>query len=425
MRNLTIWILLLCSLTYCFGGTGEKTPHVWVVGGDGIVEYEPLTWSELQRLAPPVGIPEHSDRLQIVPSGAMLFVPDSQAGPGFPGNAADGRAAWIWDGERSSSLGTGCHSDVVSTVECRESVRESCPGIAMSYDGRKLFWFANEFETVKEVDGPDVSVSTKFIAWRTELDGSGRTAITDFSFPPCVCETGACPETCPQADVWFPADGIDDCFIVLHFIEGQLGSTSMGSFVYRNQGRKWSALKFPQIFDAVLDAGSGGETVLYTIRDSGCCGWDNDSNDRTVLSSKGIVRVIFDERERFSNSNYDVSFYTSKALLSPDESHIAVNIAATQRRNDEIRLSSTGEENPDELVRIREALKTMPSIEVIRASGPESPLLSLPNVSLVGWLNEKEILAVRGDVLVRCNVGANACSDTPVRVQKDAAVFIR
>jgi hypothetical protein len=295
----------------------------------------------------------------------------------------------------------------------------------MSYDGRKLFWFANTFETVREVDGPDISVSTTFRAWQTDLAGSGRIPVAESSFPPCVCATGACSETCPEGDVWFPPEGIDDFFIVRHFIEGQLGSTPVDSFIYRHEGGKWSSSKFVQDFDAVLDAGAGGDAVIYAIRDSGCCGWDNDSDDRTLLSSGGKTRVIFDERERFSNPDYDVSFYTSKALLSPDASHIALNIGTTQRQGDQIRLSSSGKEDPDELAGIREAMKSMPAVEVIDASAPDSPVLSLPKASLVGWLNRNEVLVVRAGILVRCDVAAGVCGNTPVNVQKGGIVFIR
>lgn len=421
----SVWILMLGSLFCSPAVSGETTSRVWLVESEQIVEYDPSTWNVVRRIEIPENIFRNPDRLQISRSGAMIFSPGPSTMSGGSNNSSEPGKAWIWDGQTSSSLDLGCKREIISSVECRESVHESCPRIALSSDGQKLFWFANEFETVKQVDGPDISVSTTFRVRQTDLSGSDPVQLVNFSFPSCSCETGACMETCPEADFWFRPDGIDDFFIVKHFIEGQIGSTFLDSFIYRKNGDKWSSSKFNQDFDTILDTDAGGDTVLYAIRDSGCCGWDNDSSDQTILSSKGRIRLIFDEREKFSNPDYDVSFYTSKARLSPDGSHIALNIATTQRESNAIRLSSTGKENPNELARIREAIQTMPSVEVIQASGSDTPLVSIPNASLAGWLNVQEILVIREGVLARCDISTNVCGNTPVAVKKDSAIFIR
>ena len=355
----------------------------------------------------------------------MIFSPDTYTFSRGSNNNSESDKAWIWDGRTSSSLNLGCTREVVSTLEDKESIHESCPRIALSSDGQKLYWFANRFETVKEINGPDISVSTTVDVRRTDLTGSAPVELVKFTFPHCSCETGVCVETCPEADFWFPADGIDDFFVLHHFIEGQLGSTSLDSFIYRKHGDTWSSSRFDQSYDTILDADAGGDTIIYAIRDAGCCGWDNDSSDQTILFSKGSIRLIFDEREKFSNPNYDVSFYTLKALLSPDGSHIAFLIATTQRENDAIRLSSMGKENPNELVRIRKAIQTMPLVDVIPASDPDTPLMSIQGASMAGWLNEREILVVQNGVLARCDILTNACTNTPVTVQKNSAIFIR
>ena len=421
----SVWILALGSLL-CFPAvSGETTGHVWLVEGKQIIEYDPATWNAVRRAEIPENISRNPDRFQIARSGAMIFSQDSHTISGVYNNSSALNKTWLWDGQKSSLLDSGCTREIASNVECRESIREICPRIALSSDGQKLFWFANEFETVKQVDGPDISVSTTIRIRQTDLSGSDPIELVNFSFPPCSCETGACMETCPEADFWFHPDGIDDFFIVRHFIEGQIRSTSLDSFIYKKRGEEWSSSRFNQIFDTILDADATGNTVVYAIQDSGCCGWDNDSNDQTILSFKGTTRLIFDERKNFSNPDYDVSFFTSKALLSPDGSHIAVHIAATQRESDAIRLSSTGKENPNELARIREAVKTMPVVEVIPTSGSETPLASIPNASLAGWLNGQEILVVRQGVLVQCAISTNGCKNTPVTVKKDSVIFIR
>ncbi|MEJ2247170.1 MAG: hypothetical protein P8Y80_13995 [Acidobacteriota bacterium] len=421
----SLWILTFGSLLCSPAVSGETTSRVWVVGDAQSIEYDPSTWDVVRRIEIPENFFRNPDGLQISRSGAMIFSPDPYTISGVSTNGSESGKVWLWDGSTSSSLDLGCIREIVSSVECRESIHESCPRIALSSDGQKLFWFANEFERVKQVDGPDISVSTTFRVWQTDLSGSDPVQLGNFSFPPCSCETGVCMETCPKAEFWFRPDGIDDFFIVQHFIEGQLESTSLDSFIYRKSGEEWSSSGFDQDFDTILDTDAGGDTVVCAIRDSGCCGWDNDSSDRTILSSKGIIRSIFDEREKFSNSNYDVSFYTSKARLSPDGSHIAVNTASTQRESDAIRLSSTGRENSNELARIQAAIKAMPSVEVIQTSGSDTPLVSIPNASLAGWLNIQEVLVVREGVLVRCDISTNGCRNTPVAVKKDSIIFIR
>jgi len=421
----SLWILTLGSLFCSPAVSGETTRRVWLVENEQIIEYDPSTWNAERRIEIPENISGSLDRLQISRSGAMIFSPDPYSISGVSNNGSASGKAWIWNGKISSMLDLECTRETVSTVECRESVHESCPQIALSSDGQKLFWFSNDFERVKQVDGPDISVSVKFRVWQTDLSGADAVQLIDFSFPPCGCETGVCEETCPKADFWFCPDGIEDFFIVRQFIEGQLGSTSLDSFIYKRRGGEWASSEFNRNFDAILDANASGDTIVYAIRDSGCCGWDNDSDDRMMLSSKGTTRLIFDEREKFSNSNYDVSFYPSKARLSPDGSHIAANIAATQREGDAIRISSEGKENPDELARIRDAIQSMPSVEVIPTSSPETPSLSIPNATLAGWLNGQEILAVRKGILVRCDISTAECRNTPVTVKKDSALFIR
>ncbi len=418
-------ILTLGFLLYLPPDSGGTPHRVWLVNGERIIEYDPSTWTVVRSIEIPKHASQNPERLQITPSGTMVFCPDPYTTSGAMNKNSESGKAWIYDGQVSSLLDLRSVRETIPAVECRESIRESYPQIAISRDGKKLFWFANEFERVREVDGPDISVSTTVRIWQTDLSGSNTVNLADFKFPPCSCGTGVCMETCPEGEFWFPDDGIDDFFVIHHFIQGQLGSTSSDSFIYRKLGDTWSSARFDPTYDTILDAHADGDTILYAIRDSGCCGWDNDSSDQTLLSSEGTMRSIFDERERFSNPDYDVSFYTSKAMLSPDGVHIAVHIATTQRESDAIRLSSTGEENPNELARIREAMEIMPLVEVIPASGSDTPLVSIPDASLAGWLNEQAILIVQNGILIQCDISTSECRNTPVAVKKDAAVFIR
>ena len=58
--------------------------------------------------------------------------------------------------------------------------------------------------------------------------------------------------------------------------------------------------------------------IVEAIPDTGCCGWSNQSNDQTLVLSDGKKITVFDEQATYKNPDYDVSFYTSNARLSPE-----------------------------------------------------------------------------------------------------------
>ncbi len=49
----------------------------------------------------------------------------------------------------------------------------------------------------------------------------------------------------------------------------------------------------------------------------------------------------------------------------------------------------------------------------------------VPHATLVGWINEKELLLVEGHVLVVYNVGTGARRKSSVRVEDAGRVFLR
>ena len=65
----------------------------------------------------------------------------------------------------------------------------------------------------------------------------------------------------------------------------------------------------------MLDLADGGAIVISAILDVGCCGWENQSNDQTILTNHGRIVTLFDERAQFKNPDYDVSFFTENAKL--------------------------------------------------------------------------------------------------------------
>lgn len=69
----------------------------------------------------------------------------------------------------------------------------------------------------------------------------------------------------------------------------------------------------------------------------------------------------------------------------------------------EIRLSDSGKTNLGALVQIQNALTELPAVEVVRVEDPEKPATKILRATLVGWINDQEILLVENDQLVAPN----------------------
>jgi hypothetical protein len=424
-RIILALVLAFCIFSSCIAEAEKKAPRVWLLREGEILEYAPSTWTVINTIKAPKEFLQDPEMLQITQTGEMLFCMDPGIIFGNPEEHFAPDKAWLWDGRTSSFLDRKLVRKSVSAGGKRVLETVSKPRLALSGDGRRVYWFANESAILKRENGEDLSESANFRVWRTDLAGFNPSPIASHSFKPCKCETGACSESCPEADIWFPDDGVHDFFIASHWIPGQLGSEYQSSFLYRKVGGDWSALKSARKFENVLDASRDGNIIIHADRDAACCGWENDSNDQTMLFAEGKSIVIFDEQKRYLNPDYDVSFYTSKARLSQNASLVAMNIVSTSRPGADIRLSSTGKNNPGELGRIRQAIALLPAVEIIRVSDPSRPLLSLPHASFAGWLSDQEILIVEDGVLATLDILKNTRKNSGIRVSKESAVFVR
>src|SRR5207245_4570597 len=106
---------------------------------------------------------------------------------------------------------------------------------------------------------------------------------------------------------------------------------------YQKDDNKWTSTKVPAI-EKLLDSYSNGSDValLEAIADSGCCGWANESSDQALLLKNGKTVILFDEFKQYQNQDYDISFFTSNAFLSPSGGLVAFTINATQPSGPEI-----------------------------------------------------------------------------------------
>jgi hypothetical protein len=88
-------------------------------------------------------------------------------------------------------------------------------------------------------------------------------------------------------------------------------------------------------------------------------------------------------------------------------------------------LSEQGEANPEESQRIRKALQDLPAIEIKTTDDSPRRLAFVPHATLVGWINDKELLIVENHLLVAYTVGSGARRKSTIRVEDAARVFLR
>lgn len=406
--------------------------RLWVLADPAqITETDLATFSS----KPPITIPPEVTRRELTPSwgnaedlqfnqkGQILF------GPTRSGSSAanDPCKVWLWDGKAGAQLSCPHDQKLPQENPSEEvAVNEISRGAALSTDGGHLFWFSNQRrETKHGEDQSSTTAVTMFRIWRTDLDGQNVQQVESVTFPECKCETGACEETCPEGMFWEPKTGVDDFFLVTHYIPGQLESEMVATFLYRKEADRWSSKKLPAPIEMVADAAAGGAVRIELVRDNACCGWVNEASDQTLLVRDGKSITLFDERTRYHNPNYDVKFSAADALLSPNLKLVAMTIAATAQPESDIRLSSTGKDNAAELAGIRQGLIELPATEIVSAADPPRRIALVPHAVLVGWLNDTEILIVADQALATYNLSSGMLKKTDVKVKDAYHVYLR
>jgi hypothetical protein len=225
--------------------------------------------------------------------------------------------------------------------------------------------------------------------------------------------------------VWTPESGVEKLFLMTQLVSGQTETVYKATTRYQDDGGKWTATQMAEPLQRVLDAAFDGTVIVEAIPDKGCCGWTNQSNDQTLVLVNGKTRTAFDELETYKNADYDVSFYTSNAKLSPELGSVAMTIVSTGQVNKAIQLTESGEANPEELLRVRKALADLPAVQVMSMQEAPGKVTFLPHATLVGWISEKEILIMEDHVLVAYNLGTGARRKSSMRVEDAGKVFLR
>jgi hypothetical protein len=397
--------------------------RLWVLRAPGeMVEYDPATFAEKQKIKVPAEAMQSPANIAVNRLGQILFA-KGVALPLLEDEAASPHKVWVWNGHSAATIDQGVKREV-APIGSNQAVTETAPAAYLSADGAHLFWFANQARRLQR-QGTDLSTATTWQAWQTDLAGEGREEIATSKFPDCRCVTGTCEESCAYGGVGAPEGGVEKAFLMMQFVAGQTEPTYGASARYRADGGKWTAEPLSEPLQRVLDVSQDASAIAEAIPDAGCCGWVNESNDQTLVLSEGKKRTVFDERATYKNPDYDVSFYTSNAKLSPDGGSVAMTIVSTVENNKAIQLADEGQASPEELLSIRKALAELPVVEVKSVEDVPRRIALLPHTVLVGWISEKEILVVEDHVLVAYNVGTRQGRKSSVRVEDAARVFLR
>jgi hypothetical protein len=417
-RFLASILLVICCTTLL----SAQSVRLWVLTEPkSILEYDPVTFARKQVVSVPDEVLKAARIFQINRKGQMLFAPNSDDPSPDVGKGED--KFWLWDGHAATLLGRETIR-ISSQAGSNQKVTEASPWLFLSADGNHLFWFSNQFSKLTR-ENVELSVNTTFRAWQSDLTGKAKHDLATFDFPECRCATGTCSETCPEARFWVPDGGVEDYFFLTRVTQGQTETKYLSSTLYQESETTWTGKDLPEPLQRVLDIGEHGSVVISAVLDTGCCGWENQSNDQTILSTYGKTVVLFDERVQFKNPDYDVSFFTENAKISPEHAHVAMTIEASAKSSAPIQLSEQGQANPAESLRIRKALTDLPVVEVVSAVDPSKRSAYLPHAFLIGWLNAKEILIVENHVLVAYNVSAGTRRRTTIKVTDPSFVFIR
>jgi hypothetical protein len=400
-----------------------QSKRLWVLRPPGeMAEYDPVTFAVKQTVKLPSEAAQSPANVSVNRLGQILFAPLVSL-PLAEEDAGSAHKVWFWNGRTAAAIDEGVKRET-STTGSNQAVTETAPVAYLSADGVHLFWFANRARRLQR-EGLDLSTDTTWQAWQTDLTGAGRQDLATAKFPDCDCTTGSCEESCPYGMAWAPDGVVEKFFLMTQFVAGQIGPEYKATTTYQEEGGKWTANPLGEPLQRLLDATPDGKTILEAIPDTGCCGASNQSNDQTLVLSNGKKLNVFDERATYKNPDYDVSFYTSNARLSPDMRSVAMTIVSTAETNTPIQLAEDGQADPEESQRIRKALLELPAVEVKSIEDSPHKLAFVPHATLVGWLSEKEILIVEDHVLVVYTLGTGARRKSSVRVEDAGRVFLR
>ena len=408
-------VLLIASVAFAQG------KRVWVLRAGEMVEYDPATFEVKSRVKVPAEAAQAPQGISVNKLGQILFVPAVSL-PLSENDVESPQKIWLWNGKDATTIDQGVKFEVGKTGS-NQSVTEAAPVAFLSADGTHLFWFANEARRLQREE-VDLSTATTWEAWQTDLSGGSRQDLISVKMPDCRCPTGSCEESCAYGQVWAPVGGVDKFFLMTQFVAGKTEALYKVSTRYQQDGGAWSPHPLGEPLRRILDGSASGDVVVEAVPDTGCCGWVNQSDDQTLVRTGEKSVTVFDEVSTYKNADYDVSFFTSNARLSPDAGSVAMTINSTAKANQAIQLAEQGQANPEESRQIRKALMELPAVEVKSVEDSPHRILFVPHATLIGWISDEELLIVEDHLLVAYQVGTGVRRKMGVRVEDAASVFL-
>src|SRR5579864_5523017 len=166
--------------------------RLWVLRAPGeMVEYDPSTFAAKQTVKVPAEAVQAPRSISVNRTGQILFASPVSL-PLADSDVEAPHKVWFWSGRAAATFDLGVKQEKAATGS-NQAVTELAPEVHLAADGGHLFWFANqERRLVRE--GVDLSVTTVWQAWQTDLNAAGREDLATSKLPDCRCPTGACEE---------------------------------------------------------------------------------------------------------------------------------------------------------------------------------------------------------------------------------------
>jgi hypothetical protein len=409
-----LWLPLLLVFGMNLGSAGMSAPRLFY-----LVKEPPALWEYKQDeqetvflTAVPAEALKETHHLRVDVQGRAVFYDSRKS------------QFWVWDGNRSFWTTVGRSPFYLS-------------------DGAGYLWYENVEEILvdRTEDAPETAIQ-HFRVYQSEWEGPDS-IVFYHQFPPCDCFTGACDETCPTGVIVHPHDTIRDTFLLNHLVLGQLESRVLASFQMNREPGEWKAVQLAGELEVVLDLAVDPTWIVSATRDSGCCGWANDSSDTTLLTAGERIQVLFDEHAMYGNSDYDVSIFTSRAAIAPGRRMVALEVAyfgnhpyspkevsavaeGVEEPEKAFRLSHDGRHSSTELKRIQDICSKLPQVQVVvlKESSVERHD-GIDNASLVGWTDPRHLLVYRGEQLFRYDTHLKSLHPIPLTLSDARHAFLR
>lgn len=427
-----LFFLLILNLDNVAVSNSKRAKSIYVLSDStGIItEYDALTFNVKQIIQIPKDLYFTSkdlfDRpwyLRISNNGHILYYNDERK----YNSELTIRNIWYFDGEREYRALMPKVLKVYPSLDY-SLVLEKISAPVLDSELPMFYWIINRIAKYRNESVEKgyyksfLNVNVELLKIHFDANKLVEEPISITNFEECECETGICEETCPFGYLVEPKGGISNFLEIEHRVCGQLETRVEGYTYFEKINGNWIKTngegKFKQPFIEVYE-------------DGGCCGWINASSDMLFVTDGKIKKVIFNEWDRFSNKNYDVSFVPNNGELSPDFSMIAYEIIVEEyvineyKNTGTIRLSCDGVENKEELNRIISILQDLPIAEIVSIQNENKKILELKNTRFIGWINNNKLLLQKDTAIYTYDISNIDFVSLSLSVKPNEYVFLR